>query len=133
MKRLLVNGSLPDGGILLLRLFFGLTMALAHGWPKAQKFAELRFTFPDPLGVGHLASLSLVIFAELLCAAAVAAGLFFRLSLVPLLVTMFVAAFIIHGQDPFQKQELALCYLAAYAALMCTGPGRYSLDSWRGH
>jgi putative oxidoreductase len=43
---------------------------------------------------------------------------------------MFVAAFIIHGQDSFQKQELALAYLAAYVALLFTGPGRFSLDSF---
>jgi putative oxidoreductase len=125
------SSSWPDAALLILRLFFGITMAAAHGWPKLTRFSELQTSFPDPLGVGSLLSLVLVIFAELVCAAAVAAGLFFRLSLIPLVATMGVAAFIIHGQDPFQKQELALAYLAAYLALFVAGPGRYALDARR--
>jgi putative oxidoreductase len=104
-------------------------MLLAHGLPKLQRFSEIQNTFPDPFGIGSPASLAMAVFAEFACAMAVAAGLIFRLALIPLVVTMFVAAFVIHGQDPFQKQELALAYLAAYVGLMFSGPGRYSLDS----
>ena len=95
-----------------------------------QRFAEIHATFPDPLGIVSSASLGMAIFAEIACAFGVATGFLFRLALVPLVITMFVAAFIIHGQDPFQKQELALAYLAAYVALLFTGPGRFSLDSF---
>jgi putative oxidoreductase len=119
-----------DVGLLVFRLFFGVTMALAHGLPKLQRFAEIHATFPDPLGIGSSASLGMAIFAEIACAFGVATGFLFRLALVPLVITMFVAAFIIHGQDPFQKQELALAYLAAYVALLFSGPGRFSLDSF---
>ena len=128
LKDRLFKSSAIDAGLLILRLFFGVSIALAHGWPKLQRFGDIHTTFPDPLGVGSSASLVLAIFAELVCAIAVAAGLLFRLSLVPLVITMFVAVFIIHGQDPFQKQELALAYLAAYVALFLAGPGRYTLD-----
>ena len=122
---------IQDMGILVLRLFFGFAMAAAHGWPKLQRFAELQAEFPDPLGIGNSNSLVLVILAELVCASAVALGCFFRISLVPLIATMFVAAFVIHGQDPFKKQELAFAYLAAYTALMFCGPGRFSIDFLR--
>lgn len=43
---------------------------------------------------------------------------------------MAVAAFIIHGADPLAKKELALLYLAAFAAIGLTGPGRFALDAW---
>ncbi len=42
---------------------------------------------------------------------------------------MLVAAFIIHGDDPFKKQEFALLYAVPCVALMLTGPGRLSLDA----
>ncbi|MEY2986720.1 MAG: hypothetical protein RJB13_241 [Pseudomonadota bacterium] len=121
----------PDVGLLVLRLFFGISMALAHGLPKLQRFSELQTSFPDPLGMGSLLSLSLAIFAELACALAVALGFLFRLSLLPLIITMVVAAFIVHGHDPFNKQELALAYLTVYVALIFAGPGRFSVDSLR--
>lgn len=121
----------PDVGLLVLRLFFGISMALAHGLPKLQRFSELQTSFPDPLGMGSLLSLSFAIFAELACALAVALGLLFRLSLLPLIITMVVAAFIVHGHDPFNKQELALAYLSVYVALIFAGPGRFSVDSLR--
>ena len=121
----------PDLASLLLRLAFGIGMAAAHGWPKATKFDDLQSSFPDPLGVGSSSSLVLVIFAELVCAVAVTVGLYFRLALVPLIITMAVAAFVIHGGDPFQKQELSLAYFSAYVALILMGPGRLSIDAWR--
>ncbi|MEN9528428.1 MAG: hypothetical protein RI932_301 [Pseudomonadota bacterium] len=128
VKDVLFGSNSIDIALLIFRLFFGITMAVAHGLPKLQRFAEIHATFPDPLGIGSSASLGMAIFAEIACAFGVAAGLLFRLSLVPLVITMFVAAFVIHGQDPFQKQELALSYLAAYVAMLFSGPGRYSLD-----
>lgn len=133
LKDLIFKSATIDLGLLIFRIFFGITMALAHGLPKLQRFSEIQSTFPDPMGIGSPASLALAIFAELACSFAVAAGLFFRLALVPLLITMFVAAFVIHGQDPFQKQELALAYLAAYLGLVFSGAGRYSVDAflWR--
>jgi putative oxidoreductase len=41
---------------------------------------------------------------------------------------MIVAAFVIHGDDPLKKQELALMYLSIYGALIALGPGRLSID-----
>lgn len=118
-----------DLGLLLLRLAAGGTMAGAHGLSKMSRFAALSEGFPDPLGVGSWASAALAIFAELACGIAVAVGLFTRAALLPLMVTMGVAAFVIHGDDPFRKKELALIYLSMYATLLATGPGRFSLDA----
>ena len=118
-----------DGGILVLRLFFGLTMVFAHGLPKLSGFTDKMDSFPDPIGLGSPVALGLAVFAEFFCGLAVAIGLFTRLTLIPLIITMIVAAFIIHGEDPFNKMELALCYLAAYVGIFCTGPGKYSVDA----
>ena len=52
----------------------------------------------------------------------------------PLMITMVVAAFVVHGADPFGKKELALLYGAGALTLMLTGAGRLSIDAlvgWR--
>ena len=74
-------------------------------------------------------SLYLAVFAEFVCAILLVIGLFTRLSLVPLIITMAVAAFIVHGGDGIKEMEFALIYLSAYVALILTGPGAHSVDA----
>lgn len=114
-------------GLLILRVAFG-CMMFVHGWQKISAFEALSKTFPDPLGVGHKLSLILAIGAEAGCSILLVIGLFTRLSVIPLVVTMIVALFIVHGDDPWKTKELAATYLAVYAALLFTGPGPFSLD-----
>ena len=117
-------------GLLLLRVSVGATMALQHGLGKAMRFSTLSEKFPDPIGVGSTASLSLALLGELLCPIALVLGLLTRLATIPLLTTMLVAAFVIHGGDPFKKKELALLYAAGATTLLLTGAGAYSIDGW---
>ena len=121
---------LRAAGLLVLRLAAGGLM-LSHGIPKLMKWGTLSDRFPDPFGVGSPASLALAIFAEVGCSALLVVGLFTRLATVPLMVTMLVAALMIHGDDPWSKKELAVVYLLMYATLAMTGPGRFSLDARR--
>lgn len=118
----------PDVGLLLMRVAFGALMLFGHGLGKLMQYSEKSAVFPDPLGVGSPLSLALAIFAEVVCSLAVVLGLFTRAALVPLMVTMLVAVFIIHADDPWQKKEFALLYLIPYFVLFLTGPGKYSLD-----
>jgi uncharacterized membrane protein YphA (DoxX/SURF4 family) len=47
-------------------------------------------------------------------------------------LNMIVAAFIRQAGDPFGEVELALAYLFAFAALVFTGAGGFSVDAlWR--
>lgn len=122
-----------DYALLLMRLVFGLSMVYGHGWRKFNRLiGSDEITFADPFGIGPAPSLALVVFAEVGCAVLVAIGLFTRLALVPLIITMLVAAFVAHWGDPFGDMEMALLYLTAYIALILTGPGWYSVDAqWR--
>jgi putative oxidoreductase len=43
---------------------------------------------------------------------------------------MLVAAFVVHGDDPWSKKELALLYAIPFLTLGLTGPGRFSIDAW---
>lgn len=125
-----------DAGLLLFRLYAGGFMLFGHGLPKLLGFAEKGAHFPDPLGLASLfgpelapqISLGLVIFAELVCTALLMLGLLTRLATIPLIITMVVAAFVIHGNDGFAGMEFALLYLAPYMGLLLTGPGALSLD-----
>ncbi len=123
-------GPLGDLGLLMMRVSAGLLISIAHGLPKALSWSERADSFADPIGVGPTASLALAVFAELVCGIAVALGLFTRLSAVPVVITLLVAAFIIHADDPFRKMEFALVYAIPFVTLIFTGPGRYSLDGW---
>lgn len=115
---------------LLLRIVFGGFMLFSHGWGKMMKlFGEEAIKFADPIGLGMGTSLGLTVFAEVLCAAFILVGMFTRWATVPLIITMLVAAFVIHGGDPFGKKEMALIYLFGYISIWLLGPGKYSLDA----
>lgn len=118
-----------DISALVLRLIFGLAMFYGHGLGKWKVlFGDGEIQFPDPLGVGATFSLILAVFSEVVCAVLVAAGLLTRFAVVPLIVTMAVAVFVVHSGDPFGKIELPLVYLAGYTAIFLMGPGRFSID-----
>ena len=123
---------LKDVGLLVLRVWLGLSMLLLHGWPKVQSMAEKSVSFPDPLGVGPAMSLNLVVLAEVLCALLLVVGLAARFALVPLIITMCVAFFVIHGGALTGEGngEMAFIYLGGFVALLVAGPGRYSFDHY---
>lgn len=101
---------------------------MMHGYPKFQKVLAGDFTFGDPLGLGPKLSLILTSGAELFCALFILLGLGTRLASIPLLFTMIVAAFVVHGSDPFGRKELALAYGLVYIILFLMGSGKFSLD-----
>lgn len=119
-----------DIGLLLLRLTFGGLMLINHGWSKMMTlFGDDPIQFADPIGIGATPSLALAVFAEVLCAFLVVIGLFTRLAVIPLIVTMLVAVFVVHISDPFKKMEMAILYLIPFIVLLLNGGGRYALDA----
>lgn len=124
----MLKRNYPDAAILMLRLFAGLSMAFAHGLPKLTRFGELLHDFPDPIGVGAEVSYLFTIAAEFFCALMVAAGLWTRYAAIPVVITMLVAAFVVHGGDPYGKKELALVYLVFYMVIMIYGRDKFNLD-----
>ncbi len=114
----------------VIRITLGATMLLGHGLPKLQKFSEIAGQFPDPIGFGSPFALGLTVFAEFFCSGLLILGIATRLAAIPLAITMGVAAFLIHAEDPFAKKELALLYLNGYLALIFWGSGRWSVDRY---
>lgn len=115
--------------LLVLRVGVGTMLLGGHGWEKLVSFPDVAAGFPDPLGVGSPLSLSLAVFAEVVCSLFVVLGVRTRLAALPPLVMMLVAAFIVHAGDPWPRKELALLYALPLLALVLAGGGRYSLDT----
>ena len=123
-----INGKSLDFALLIVRIAVAAFM-LTHGYPKLLKLlagGEIRFA--DPFGFGMTISLVLAVMAEFFCSILVGLGIGTRLATIPLIVTMSVAAFIAHANDPFGKKELALLYLVIFVFLLFTGSGKFSAD-----
>jgi len=116
-------------GLLVLRVGSGGMIVAGHGYAKLSHFAEMAGKFPDPLGIGHEASMALATFAEFFCAIAIVLGLATRLAAIPLVINMSVAGLIVHAADPWKRKELAFAYLVFFVTLLFTGGGKFSLDA----
>lgn len=104
---------------------------LTHGYPKfLMLFNDGPIHFADPIGIGETASLVLAMFAEFFCSIFLIFGLGTRFSALTLLITMLVAALIVHSADAFSSKEMPLLYAAIYTFILIAGAGKYSVDNW---
>lgn len=113
--------------LLILRLGFG-GMMLTHGIPKLLRVVSGDFSFGDPIGIGATPSLILAILGEVLFPVLVIVGYKTKLSAIPVVITMAVAAFIVHAADPLGTKEKAILYLIGFIAIALLGGGKYSVD-----
>lgn len=135
IKNLLFGSALIEStsahiGLVILRVYTGLSMALAHGLgkiPPSEGFIEgtSAMGFPLPVVFAWLAGLS-----EFGGGLLLALGLMTRPAAFFMGSTMLVAAFVRHGADPFARQEKALMFLAIAVAFVCIGAGKYGIDAW---
>lgn len=131
MKKLLSNTlPLANVNIALFILRIGVAlMMLTHGYPKLLRLlSDEPVTFATILGMSATLSLALAVFAEFLCSLLIFFGVGTRLASIPLIVTMSVAAFHVHGEDPFSRKEKALLFLLIFVVLLFTGGGKFSID-----
>jgi putative oxidoreductase len=133
MKKLITLNFVPffpDCGLLLLRIWLGLSIFLLHGKDKLMNFGATVSTFHDKMGfptpLGAAAVLAESVFAILLVL-----GLATRISATFLAGTMAVAFFKVHQMalKGEHSGELAFIYLAGFLAILVAGPGRHSVDS----
>jgi putative oxidoreductase len=134
MKKILFGGQelssiSAETGLTLLRIFGGISLALAHGigkMPPEERFIGFvaSIGFPAPAFFAWCASL-----AELAGGILLALGLLTRPAAFFILFTMAVAFFGVHLHDPYQKKELALLYGFISLAFVLAGSGRISVDA----
>ena len=123
------GSQLADLGLMLLRGYAGLAMALAHGWGKLQDPAGIiggteKMGFPLPTFFGWMA-----ILAEFGGGLLLAIGLATRPAAFLIMSTMGVAALVAHANDPFARKELAVTYFMVALLFLFTGSGRYGADA----
>jgi putative oxidoreductase len=145
-----VRRGADDIALLLLRLGFGLGMALAHGLPKVQAMmggdmsfpqGVARLGFPYPVAFAWMAALT-----EVVGGIGVALGLFTRVFAGLNALNMVVAAFVRHHAHhqllgvlglrawpeevlkAWGRPESALVYLLGFTALLLMGAGALALD-----
>lgn len=124
-----INAIPPNVGLALLRIFTGLSLALAHGinkLPPSDGFIEtvgkLGFVMPD-----LFAWLSGC--AEFFGGLLLVIGFLTRPAALFITINLSVAAFLRHAADPFSSKERALLYLAIAILLLISGSGKYGIDS----
>jgi len=123
------NSSSTDLALALVRIFVGLSLMLVHGAgkiPISDGFIEHigSLGFPYPTFFAWAAALSEYAGAFLL-----AIGLFTRPASVLIAITMFTAAFINHGDDPFGVAEKSYLYLVISLLFVVLGSGRFGIDA----
>ncbi|MCM4168279.1 Putative oxidoreductase CatD [Arenibacter antarcticus] len=118
---------MKDFGLLLLRVGFAVLM-LTHGIPKFLNLIQGNFEFGNPLGIGAAPSLFLAVIGEFICPILVIIGIRTRWASVPIILTMMVALFIVHANDPIGVKEKAILFLVGFTSILLLGPGKYSLD-----
>ncbi len=135
VKTLLFGGEsgmsyTANAGVTLLRIFAGISLALAHGFGKIPPGEGLitgtaNLGFPMPTLFAWAAGLS-----EFLGGIFLALGFLTRFAGFFIAFTMLVAILGVHGADPYQKKELAFMYLFIALAFMIKGSGDWSVDAF---
>ncbi len=121
------KSNLHNFGLLFLRVAFS-GMLLTHGIPKLQNLLSNNLEFADPIGIGAPASLILAIIAEVVFPLLIIIGFKTRWSVIPVLLTMAIAAFVFHANDPFMTKEPSILYMIGFITIGILGPGRFSVD-----
>ena len=123
-----ISPKLLSVGLLLFRLCLGGLMIANHGWIKIVNFEVLKTQFLNFLGLGSQISLILAITAEILCSILLIFGIYTRVVLIPLIITMLVAVGT-HGWQMFGEAEMGFLYLRGFVFLFIVGPGDNSIDA----
>ena len=118
---------------LILRVGFGLNIVIGHGWGKFNRLISgEEINFPDVMGLPPTLGLSLAVLAEFVACLFIILGYKTKWAAVPVIITMAVAAFVIHSGDPWfgkgGSKEMAVLYLVGFLAIFFTGSGKYSVD-----
>lgn len=117
--------------MLLLRIGMGALM-INHGYGKLTGFNAMLAKYHSMIGLGAKTELALVVFAEFFCSIFIILGLFTRLTIIPIIVTMCVALFVAHKGEVYSDGEMATLYLCGSLVILILGPGKISVDGLAG-
>lgn len=117
-----------DIGLLFLRVSGGLFLLWVHGLPKLLDFTAQLQLIEDPFHLGAHLTLSLAIFAEVLCPLLIVAGVLARLACVPILFVLLVALLVVHPQWSVAEGQFGWLLLILFTTVLIAGPGRLAIS-----
>ena len=120
-------------GLLILRVCAGLSLFLKHGLEKLTGYSHMVQHFPNPIHIGAHASLAYALLSDGICSLLVVLGFATRPASLIILINLVTAFFLVHHAAFFTNGhvELVVVYIAVFASLLFTGPGRFSVDAHR--
>lgn len=128
MNRLVSSSPLhTDLGILLLRLVFG-GLFTWHGYDALQHYDLYLSMSKSTIGLDAKLEFNLVVFSQFIGGILIVLGLLTRFAVIPIFVTMSVAFFVAHKNDPFFQKELPFAYWLFCLVIFVLGSGRFSTD-----
>lgn len=78
--------------------------------------------------MGETISLLLATIAEVVFPVLIIIGYKTRIATVPVILTMLIAAFVHHGNDPMSVKEKPLLFLLGFITVAIAGAGKFSID-----
>ena len=133
MNKLVTLSFLPrniDLGLLLLRVWAGLSLFLGHGVEKITNFSAMTGHFPNPVGIGPVPSLVLALISDAVCSILLILGLAARWAGLYIAVVLGTAFILVHHaalKGP-HNGELPYLYVGIGLTVLIAGPGRFSID-----
>jgi putative oxidoreductase len=133
-KALFATGTGSDStsiGLLVLRLV-ALNLFLKHGLEKLTGYSRMVQHFPDPIHVGAHVGLAFALLSDGICSVLVLIGLATRPAAAVILFNLLVVFFFVHHAAYFTNGhvEIVAVLMLVFAALLFTGPGRFSVDRY---
>ena len=125
------SGQSISAGLLIMRVFAGLSLFLKHGTEKFTGYSTMVHHFPDPIHIGAHAGLAFALLSDGICSLLVVVGLATRPAAALILINLLTAFFLVHKAAFFTDGhvELVFLYITVFASIMFTGAGRFSVDA----
>jgi putative oxidoreductase len=122
-----------DLALLILRIVCITPMFIKHGIEKIVTFGAMSAHFPDPIGIGPVASLFCAMLGDSICTVLMVIGLGTRWAALISFINLFVAWSFVHHFQFLGKGadhgELMVLYLGATLTLLFSGAGKFSIDA----
>lgn len=118
----------PEFALLFLRLTASFMLLHVHGLPKLDHYASELTSIEDPLQLGQQVTLSLAMFAEIICPLFIATGLFTRLACLPVIAVLLVSMLLVHPAWTIAEGQFGWLLLIIFTTIALTGPGVFSIS-----
>lgn len=118
-----------DVALCWLRISGCLMLMSVHGLPKLLHFQRELGLIEDPFGMGSGLTLSLAIFAEVLCPVLIIVGVLTRLATLPILFLLAVSVILVHPEWSLAEGQFAWLLLIIFSTIFIAGSGRMALGS----